>query len=276
MPIVDAQVHIWSGNKPGNLNHRQVESFTKDDLLGEMDAGGVHAALIHPPTSWDPNANELAVAAARQHPDRLAVLGNFPLDRPESRGLLDGWKSRPGMLGLRFTFLQPHQKTWPTDGTIDWMWPAAERAGLPVATMAAGFLPKFAEVAQRHPNLKLIIDHLGRPSGGAQSQAELWANLPEVIALAKYPNVAMKATGAPSYSDQPYPFRDIHDHLHRLYDAFGPARFFWGTDITRMPCSWKQCVTMFTEELPWLKGRDLDLVMGQAVCDWIGWKRAGA
>jgi hypothetical protein len=33
---------------------------------------------------------------------------------------------------------------------------------------------------------------------------------------------------------------------------------------------------MFTEELPWLKGRDLDLVMGQAVCDWIGWKRAGA
>jgi hypothetical protein len=29
---------------------------------------------------------------------------------------------------------------------------------------------------------------------------------------------------------------------------------------------------MFTEELPWLKGRDLDLVMGQAVCDWLGWK----
>jgi len=29
---------------------------------------------------------------------------------------------------------------------------------------------------------------------------------------------------------------------------------------------------MFTEELPWLKGRDLGLVMGRAVCDWIGWK----
>jgi len=28
---------------------------------------------------------------------------------------------------------------------------------------------------------------------------------------------------------------------------------FWGTDITKMPCSWHQCVTMFTEELPWLK-----------------------
>ena len=34
-----------------------------------------------------------------------------------------------------------------------------------------------------------------------------------------------------------------------------------------------QCVTLFTEELSWLKGRDLDLVMGRAVCDWLGWKR---
>jgi hypothetical protein len=46
---------------------------------------------------------------------------------------------------------------------------------------------------------------------------------------------------------------------------------FWGTDITRMPCSWRQCVTMFTEELPWLSGRDRELVMGRAVCAWLGW-----
>ena len=47
---------------------------------------------------------------------------------------------------------------------------------------------------------------------------------------------------------------------------------FWGTDITRMPCTWRQCVTMFTEEMPWLSGRDQELVMGRAVCDFIGWK----
>ena len=39
-----------------------------------------------------------------------------------------------------------------------------------------------------------------------------------------------------------------------------------------MPCSWRQCVTLFTEELPWLKGRDLEQVMGGAVSDWLGWK----
>jgi len=270
MLIVDAQVHIWSSGKPTNANHRQVAAFTKDDLLKEMDEAGVDAAVIHPPASWDPNSNELAVEAARQHPHRLAILGNFPLDKPESRALIDGWKKRPGMLGLRFVFLQPHMKSWPTDGTIDWLWPAAERAGLPIALLAGDFLPKLAQVAGQHPRLKLIVDHLGRSSGAKDDAA--WANLPAMLALARYPNVAIKATGAPSYSSEAYPYRNIHGHLKRIYDAFGPERMFWGTDITRMPCSWRQCVTMFTEELPWLTGRDRDLVMGQAVCNWLGWK----
>jgi len=97
---------------------------------------------------------------------------------------------------------------------------------------------------------------------------------PELLALAKYPNVAVKATGQAGYAEDEYPFRSLHPHLHRCFDAFGPERMFWGTDITRMPCSWRQCVTLFTEELPWLKGRDLDLVMGEALCNWIGWPLA--
>jgi hypothetical protein len=31
---------------------------------------------------------------------------------------------------------------------------------------------------------------------------------------------------------------------------------------------------MFTEELPWLQGHDLELVMGEAFCNWLGWRRS--
>lgn len=272
MLIVDSQVHIWQNNLPANPAHRQIRNYDQHDLLREMDEAGVDAAVIHPP-GWDPNANELAVEAARQHPNRLAILGNFPLDRPASRALVDGWKQRPGMLGFRFTFNQPHQRTWLTDGTVDWLWPAAERAGLPVGLAAGNFLPVVGQVAERHPQLKLIIDHLGRASGS--KDAEAFANLAELLALAKYPNVAVKASGAPSYSSEPYPYRNIHGYVRQIFDAFGPERTFWGTDITRMPCSWKQCVTMFTEELPWLTGREQELVMGRALCNWIGWQLPG-
>src|SRR5262249_49857709 len=151
----------------------------------------------------------------RAHPDRFAILGNFPLDKPESRALVDTWKQRPGMLGCRFTFIGPQQEKWPTDGTVDWLWPAAERAGLPIAMMAADFLPRAGEIAGRHPTPRRTLDPLGR-RGGAASPSERWANLDGVLALAKYPTVAMKATGAPSSPDHPSPFRDIHDNLHRL------------------------------------------------------------
>ena len=54
MKIVDAQIHIWSKGTPSGL-HRKVSSFTAEEALREMDEAGVHAAVIHPPASWDPD-----------------------------------------------------------------------------------------------------------------------------------------------------------------------------------------------------------------------------
>jgi predicted TIM-barrel fold metal-dependent hydrolase len=266
MKIVDAQIHIWAKGTP-SAHHRQ-EPYSADQALRGMNEAGVDRAVIHPPM-WDPDSNELAVEAVSAYPDRFAIMGWFPLDRPESRNLVDKWKSRPGMLGLRFYFIQPHERSWPTDGTLDWLWPAAERAGVPISLAAAPFLPVVGLIAERYPGLKLVIDHMGVPR--ATRGEESYQNLPQLLALAKHPNIAVKATGQPGYAVDDYPFRSIHQHLRKVYDAFGPQRMFWGTDITRMPCSWRQCVTLFTEELPWLTGTDQQLVMGRAVCDWLGW-----
>ena len=270
MPIIDAQVHIWGSGKPSG-QHRQTSVYTAQELIQEMGEAGVEGAVLHPP-SWDPHSNGLAIEAARQHPDRFSILGWFPLDDPSQRNRIKTWKQQPGMLGLRWSLTRDGQELWHEDGTMDWLWPAAEKAETPVATMAWRFLPRFKTIAEKHPHLKLIVDHLGLVRS-AQGQAA-FATMHNLLPLAKLPNVAIKATGAPGYSQQAYPFRDVHDALHRIFDAFGPDRFFWGTDITRMPCSYRQCVTMFTEELPWLKGRDLEKVMGQGVIDWLEWQRA--
>jgi predicted TIM-barrel fold metal-dependent hydrolase len=268
MLIVDAQIHLWGSGVP-TAPHRPVPSFTAEEALAEMDRAGVHAALIHPP-SWDPSSNTMAEAAAQKYPERFAIMGQFPLDKPESRGLIEGWKSRPGQLGLRWALIQPQQAEWHRDGTMDWVWPEAEKAGVPIALLAGRFLPELRVLALKYPNLKLIIDHLGL-TRRQKDEAAFRDNILDLVDIARLPNVAMKATGAPAYSSSYYPYRNIHDNLHRLFDAYGPDRFFWGTDITRMPCSWRRCVSMFTEELPWLKGRDLERVMGRAVCDWLGW-----
>jgi predicted TIM-barrel fold metal-dependent hydrolase len=270
MKIIDAQVHIWSQTvMPTTGLHRKVDKFTAEELLKEMDEAGVDAALIHPPGGWDPNSNTVAIEAARKYPERFAIMGQFALDVPENRKLIHGWRNQPGMVGLRWPFLHPAQQNMLMNGEAEWLWPAAAKEGLPLAMMGGLFLPKFREIAENHPDLKLLIDHCGLNRHG--QDAEAFVHLDELLALAKLPNVAVKATGAPHYSTQGYPFRNIQDGLHRIFDAFGPKRMFWGTDITRMPCSYRQCVTFFTEELPWLRGKDLEDVMGRGLCSWIGW-----
>src|SRR2546422_11379883 len=98
MLIVDAQIHLWNAGNPTSATHRQGPSYLKDDALKEMDAGGGDAALLPPHTPWDPNANELAIEATRQHPDRVALPGHLPPRKPGSRVPVDNWERRPGKL----------------------------------------------------------------------------------------------------------------------------------------------------------------------------------
>ena len=254
MKIIDAQVHIWSQTIVApNGGHRQVSSFSAEELLAEMNEAGVDAALIHPPASWDPTSNALSIAAAQKYPDRFAVMGQFPPDDRSNEKLIPGWRQQPGMMGLRWSMFYYDQPCELQKGTYDWIWPAAEKAGVPVSLQAGLFLPKFRWIAETHPRLTLIIDHCGLKV--LTKGADALEHIDELLALAKLPNVAIKATAAPAYSTQTYPFRDISDPLQRIFDAYGPDRFFWGTDITRMPCTYRQCVTHFTEELPWLRAR---------------------
>lgn len=274
MKIVDSQIHLWGSGLPSNLAHRQVTSFTAAEAIRLMDEGGVDAAVIHPPP-WDPGAHDLALAAVRDYPGRFAIMGSLPVDERDAKFQIATWRDQRGMLGLRYLFLGETARIRLQDGSLDWLWTEAERAGVPVAVLATDSLREIGAIAERHPGLRLTIDHLGGRGGNTTlKDAAAMTHIPELLALARYPNIAVKATGAPGYSSEAYPFPAMHVYLKQIFDNFGPQRMFWGTDITKMPVSWRQCITMFTEELPWLKGTDKALVMGQAICDWWEWDRA--
>jgi predicted TIM-barrel fold metal-dependent hydrolase len=273
MQIVDAQIHLWGAGLPSNRSHWQITHFTPEEGIVLMDEGGVDAAVIHPP-GWDSHSTEMAFSAVRDYPGRFAIMGSVPLEQPESRTRIARWRDQPGMLGLRYTFLRDPARQWLADGTLDWLWAAAERADVPVALLATDSLTELACIAERYPGLRLTIDHLGGRGGlTTLKDHAAMTHMPQLLALAKFPNVAVKATGAPGYSAEPYPFPTMQTYLRQIYDAFGPRRMFWGTDISKMPCPWRQCVTIFTEELPWLSEDDKRLVMGDSICAWWGWNR---
>jgi L-fuconolactonase len=275
MRIIDAQVHIWGADTPerpwpayGKSYAHRAEPFGKDDLLPEMDAASVDRVVIVPP-SWEGDRNDLALEAARLHPERFAIMGRLAIERSESRDLLPTWKRQPGMLGIRLTLTRDPHRAWLSDGTADWFWQAAEQYEIPVMVSVAGLVPKIAEVAARHPGLRLVIDHLA--SAGSVRDAALGAALAPVLSLASYANVAVKASALPCYVTEAYPFPSLHAHIRRVVETFGPQRVFWGTDLTRLPCSYRQAVTLFTEELDFLSATDKEWIMGRGIAEWLHW-----
>lgn len=274
MLIVDAQVHIWGADTPerpwpaghAHRAHRPAP-FSKDDLLAEMAAAGVDRAVIVPP-SWEGDRNDLALAAAAAHPDKFVVMGRPPLDRPDLHAL-DHWCEQKGMVGIRVTTAGAGARALFTEPEGDWLWQAAERARLPAMVSIPGMLPELGRLAQRHPDVRFVIDHLALMRDGKDEAA--FGDIANLVALARHPNIAAKASALPRYSSEPYPYRRLHPFLKQVFDAFGPRRLFWGTDMTGIPCTYREAVTLFTEELPWLQGGDLEWVMGRALREWLGW-----
>ena len=271
--IVDAQAHLWTaetddwkwvpGRKP-----QLPEPFTIDKLVPMMDEAGVDRAVIVPP-SWPGDRNDYAIEAAKRYPDRFAVMGRIPIQDPKSADLLPRWKEQPGMKGLRLTFMREQAAML---DKADWIFPAAERAGLPIMFFAPDNIPRFAPIAERHPGLPLIIDHMGLTIEIAQER-RIRPAIDDVVTLARYPNVSVKLSSSPNFTLEPYPWRDMTEHLKRCFDAYGPRRCYWGTDLTNTlaKATYRQRITHFTEELKFLSEDDKDWVMGKAILARLNW-----
>ena len=273
--IVDAQVHVWKAESPDwrwvpGAQPQLAEPFTIEHLLPLMDEAGIDRAVLVPP-GWTGDRNDYALEAAWQFPDRFAVMGRIPIRDPRSAALLPTWKNQPGMLGIRLTFLG-QAASWLTDGSVDWFWPAAERAGIPVMILTPGRTSDLAAVAERHESLPLIVDHMGLVPQVVRD-GKLADTVNQTIALAKYPNVSVKLSALVANSVEAYPFRDVTLPVRRVFDAFGPWRCYWGTDLTIdfSKATYRQRLAHVVEEMPFLSAEDKVWLTGRSILERLSW-----
>lgn len=273
--ITDAQVHVWlpeAADRPWPAEGRTFAhgpELSVERVSAEMAGAGVAAAVLVPP-SFEGDRNDVCLAAARRFPDRFRVMGRIDLTDPGARALVPAWLDQPGMLGIRMAFSRGAAAGWLTDGTADWLWPAAEAAGVPLMVFPPGNLDTIGRVARHHPGLRLVIDHLGVATESRDDRID--PALTELVGLARYANVAVKASCLPSMVTDDYPFRSLHDRLRRVVGEFGPRRVFWGSDLSRLRCPYRQAVSMVTDELDFLPAGDLEWVLGRGLREWLGWK----
>lgn len=236
MPVIDAQVHAYERNHPGRPWTEALAGppeVTGDAMVAAMDVVGVDGALlvsVHTMYRYDAS---YACEVHAAHPGRFALVK--PVD-PTDAGVADtvaDWAATPGAVAVRI-MMRGAVSTDPADPGLNRVLAAAARHGLPVNLLAYGRLDQVAALAARHPDTRLVIDHLGLQQPFAPpAPAQPWADLPRLLALAAHDNVAVKVTGACTLSQEGFPYRDIWEPLGRLFDAFGLDRCLWGTDWTR-------------------------------------------
>jgi len=276
MLTIDAQVHVYERNHPGrpwvDALHGPPE-VTGADMIRAMDEVGVDGALlvsVHTMYRYDAS---YAIAVHAAHPGRFALIKPVDPADPGVAETIAEWKRQAGAVAIRI-MMRAGVPTDPADPGINRVLAAAARHGLPVNLLAYGRLDtQVAQLAARHPDTRIVIDHLGlqQPFEPPAPPAP-WADLPKLLGLARYPNVAVKITGACTLSHQPFPYADIWDPLARIFDAFGFDRCMWGTDWTRAVAllTYREGVEAFrvTDRL---SASDRETLMGGTLARVYGW-----
>jgi L-fuconolactonase len=248
--LIDAQVHVWEEDHPGRrwgTDPRQViAGLTSEapawrdmgpvgdaDLLAAMDAEGVDGAVLVTSATHYGYDNSYALECAARS-ERLRVVGRVNPELDGVEEFVAEWTRLPRTVGLRVLLVNDEDRDALRAGAYDAVFAAAQRRGVPICTYPIRHLDAIARLAREFPDLQLVIDHLGIAQPPMrETDEDRFQRFGEVLALARFPNVAIKLSGAPTLSRQAFPFADLWPHIHRLLEAFTLERVMWGTDWTR-------------------------------------------
>jgi predicted TIM-barrel fold metal-dependent hydrolase len=275
MPIIDSQVHAYEANTPKRPWHNVPNwppHVTGDEMVAAMDKVGVDGAIYVSPFAMYQYDASYSVEVQRAHPGRFALVKCVNPDDPAVGDVIADWKKTPGTVGVRI-MLPKESKRAADDPGLDRILREAARHDFPVCILFWGNLDVGTALIDRHPNTKIIVDHLGLLQPRTPpAPPEPWADLPKVLELAKRPNAFIKVSGACTLSHKPYPYPDIWDPLARVFDAWGFDRCMWGTDWTRAfaVVNFEQAVKPFLETKRLSDGERAKL-MGGTCAKVYGW-----
>ena len=236
MATIDAQVHAYERNHPGRpwaaVLHGPPE-VTGQEMLAAMDAVGVDGAILVSPFTMYRYDASYAVDVYNAHPGRFALIKPVDPSDPAVADTIADWAKTKGAVAIRIMMTRGVSED-PADPGIGRVLAAAAKHGLPVNLLCWGRLAQAGEMARRHPDTQLVIDHLGLQQPFELPRFEKpFEELPNVLKLAAHDNVVIKISGACTLSREDFPYKDIWDPLGRIFDAYGMHRCLWGTDWTR-------------------------------------------
>ena len=247
IPIIDTHIHLWDFKHPelkwvwlspdfvhpiiGNIDAIKSEAFVLNDLWSEARFAGIEAFVHVQAAIGSPNPvteTRWLTEMAKTGPVPMRIVADCPLGAPEAAQQLDEHAQSPLYAGIRDFNAEPMLAS----GEIN----AAYEASLKKLTkqnvvfdLDCGWpnMGAAVELAKRHPDLKIVLEHIGFPRARDDEYFANWSKA--VRELAKAPNVTMKISGMPM-TDPRFTKESLRKWAEVCLEAFGPNRCVLGSN----------------------------------------------
>ncbi len=264
-PIIDSHVHVWKADPRYPWAKETAKPPDKDAtpemLLALMKANAVERTVIIQVIyyRWD---NSYLADVLKQYPRVFRGVARVNPEDPGAPDHLSRLVKEQGFRGVRLSPAGDAAGDWIRGALMPPLWSRCRDLKVPMTILApVSRMPDVARLADRFPDLTVVIDHM------ADCPLDRPAELEKLIALTRYPRVFVKVSHTWSLSKQPYPYRDAQEQVKRLYDAFGPKRLMWGTDwpMCERHCTYAQTLAMVRDEMRFLSDEDRRWMLSKTV-----------
>lgn len=227
--IIDAHQHVWDLSRSpyawlGPHVPQFNRTFTFEEVEPSLRANGITATVLVQ-SDDHPNDTTLMLEVADAHPEVVAVVGYVPLERPEEAApQLDKLRQDPRIVGIRNLIHDLPDPDHILRPDVDEGLGLLEAAGLTFDYVAV--LPRHLEhvptISERHPGLRIVIDHLAKPPIGEAGREPWWTLIEQA---AQNPLVHAKVSGL--YAED---WSLVRPFVDRAVEVFGPQRLMYGGD----------------------------------------------
>jgi L-fuconolactonase len=274
-PVVDAHHHLWDPSRADYpfLTHELAairRPFGVADLVPLLDAAGVDATiLVQTRSSVDESREFLATASSS--PRIAGVIAWSDLTSPSVADDLAALSSAPGgdrLAAIRHQVHDEPDPSWLLRADVRRGLRAVADAGLPYDLLVrAREMPAALEVVRSMPELRFVIDHLGKPPI-RDGDLATWAE--RIAPFGELPNAWCKLSGLVTEADwSTWTLADLRPAVDHALEVFGPRRLIFGSDwpVCLLATTYQRVIETAHELVVALTADERAAVMGGAAVE---------
>lgn len=267
-PIIDTHVHFWDMATPdlgmkwvwlekdfihpilGDIDAMKSVKYTIDSVYAESrfaDVSGfvhVQAAL----GSEDPVVETQWLTRMRENaPVPFTIIAHADLGTDKALAQLDGHAESPYFVGVRDFAAEPMLASGEINPVYEESLKVMSDRGL-VYDLDCEWMnmPAGTELARRHPELQVVLEHIGFPRARDDEYFENWKR--SLMQLASAPNVTVKISGL-AMTDPRFTKESLRRWVDTCVEAFGPDRCVLGSNwpVDRLYSSYDVIMNLYRE-----------------------------